>query len=65
MLKLDFIIPKVKKARKTQNRDRSPSPAVSEHSTESAQTMTEVEIYTTKEPEGHVDIAEAAEPILT
>ncbi len=57
MLKLDFIMPKVKKARKTQKKHKSPSPAVSECSTESAQTRTEVKIYTTKEPEGHVDIA--------
>ncbi len=33
MLKLDFIMPKVKQGRKTQKRDRSPCPAVSERST--------------------------------
>ncbi len=58
-------MPKVKKGRKTQKRDRSPSPAVSECSTESAQAPTEVAIHTTKDPEGHVDVAEAAEPTLT
>ncbi len=58
-------MPKVKKARKTLERDRSPSPAVSECLTESAQTKTEVEIHQTKEPEGPVDDAEAAEPTLT
>ncbi len=30
MLKLDFSMPKVKKGRKTQQRDRSPSPAISD-----------------------------------
>ncbi len=58
-------MPKVKRARKTQKRDRSPSHAVSERSTESAQTMTEVEIHQTKEPEGPVDDAEVAEPTPT
>ncbi len=57
-------MPKVKKGRKTQKRDRSPSPAISDKSTESAQTS-DVEIHTTKEPEGHVEVAEAAEPTLT
>ncbi len=33
MLKLDFIMPKVKKGRKTPKRDRSPSPAFSERPT--------------------------------
>ncbi len=33
MLKLNFNMPKVKKARKTKKRDRSPSPAVSERPT--------------------------------
>ncbi len=56
---------KVKKGRKTQKRDRSPSPTVSERSTKLAQTTMDVEIHTTKEPEGHVDVAEAAEPTLT
>ncbi len=52
MLKLDFKMPK--RGRKTQKRDRSPSPEVSERSTES-------EIHTTtKEPE-----VEVAEPTLT
>ncbi len=58
-------MPSVKKARKTQKRDSSPSPAVSECSTESAQTTTEVEIHTRKEPYGHVDVSEAAESTLT
>ncbi len=65
MLKLNFNMPKVRKGRKEQKRDRSPSPAVSEESTESAQTTTEVEIHPTKEPEGPGDDAEAAEPRLT
>ncbi len=55
MLKLNFNMPKVKKARKTQKRDRSPSPEVSEWSTESAQATTEVEIHASKEPEGPYD----------
>ncbi len=58
-------MPKVRKGGKGQKRDRSPSPAVSEQSTESAQTTNEVEIHPTKEPEGLVDDAEAAEPTLT
>ncbi len=57
-------MPKAKKGRKAQKRDRSPSPAVSEQSTDSvAQATIEVEVSeqpATKEPEG-AD-AEAAEP---
>ncbi len=64
MLKLDFIMPKVKKGRKTQKSDRSSSPAVSDKSTKSAQTTNEEIHTTTKEPEGHVEVAEAAEPTL-
>ncbi len=58
-------MPKVKKGRKTQKKDRSPGPAVSERSTVSAQTTTDVEIHTTKEPEVHFDVAEVAQPTLT
>ncbi len=39
--------------------------AVAERSTESAQTTPEVERHPTKEPKGHVDVAEAAETTLT
>ncbi len=58
-------MPKVKKGRKTAKGDRSPSAAVSEQSTESAQATTEVEIHPTKEPEDPDDDEEAAEPKVT
>ncbi len=45
-------MPKVKKGRKTQKRDRTPCPAVSEWSTELAQANIEVEQPATKEPKG-------------
>ncbi len=54
-------MPKVRKGRKSVKRDKSPSPAVSERSTESSRATIEVEILPTKEPEGPDD-AEAAEP---
>ncbi len=53
-------MPKVKKGRKTVKKDRSPSPAVSEQSPESAQATIEMEQPATKEPEG--PDAETAEP---
>ncbi len=60
MLKLDFIMPKHKKGRKTTKRNRSLSPAISEGSERS--TESEVPIpTTTKEPEA----VEVAEPTLT
>ncbi len=60
MLKLDFIMPKNKKGRKTTKRDRSHSPAVSECSTDSQIPITTKEPTTTKEPE-----VEVAEPTLS
>ncbi len=58
---MSYKVSYTKKTQKTQKRDRSPSPAVSERSTESAQTTIEIhEQPTTKEPEG--PDAEAAEP---
>ncbi len=57
-------MPKTKKNQKTQKRDWSPSLAVSERSTESAQATIEVEIHPSKDPDSPDD-AEAAEPQMS